>query len=64
MSAMGATKERGFGQPAGSGLSNLYAGIAARAETMEAYRICTKCGVDNFTQYPVRAGEQPAPLAP
>jgi hypothetical protein len=54
MSVMGATREGGFGEPGGPGLSNLTAGIAARAETMEAYRICAKCGVDQFTQRPVR----------
>jgi len=30
------------------------AGLEARAEVMEAYRICAKCGVDKFTQRPVR----------
>lgn len=29
-------------------------GIAARAETMEGYRICAKCGADKFSQRPVR----------
>jgi len=24
------------------------------AEQMEAFRICAKCGIDNFTQRPVR----------
>jgi hypothetical protein len=55
VSVMGATREGGFGEPGGPGLSNLTAGIAARAETMEAYRICAKCGVDQFTQRPVRS---------
>jgi hypothetical protein len=50
---MGATRERGFGQ---SGLTNLQSSIGARAELMEGYRICAKCGVDNFTQHPVRRG--------
>ena len=54
MSVMGATMERGFGEPGGPGLANLTAGIAARAETMEAYRICAKCGIDQYTQRPVR----------
>ena len=31
----------------------LRAGLAARAETMEAFRLCATCGVDNFTQRPV-----------
>lgn len=54
MSVMGATREGGFGRPGGSGLDNLEADIAARAEVTEAYRICAKCGVDKFTQRPVR----------
>jgi len=29
------------------------AGIAARAELMEGFRICAKCGADHFTQRPV-----------
>jgi predicted nucleic-acid-binding Zn-ribbon protein len=54
MTVIGASKEGGFGQPGGPGLSNLHSGIAARAEAMEGYRICSKCGVDSFTQRPVR----------
>lgn len=50
----GASMEGGLGQPGGPGLSSLHRGIAARAETMEGYRICAKCGVDSFTQRPVR----------
>jgi len=50
---MGAARERGFGQPGGSGLADLQSSIASRAELMEGYRICAKCGVDNFTQRPV-----------
>jgi len=53
MTVMGATRERGFGQPGGPGLTNLTTSIGRRAETMEGYRICAKCGVDNFTQRPV-----------
>jgi len=54
MTVMGATRERGFGQPGGPDLTNLITDIGGRAETMEGYRICAKCGVDNFTQRPVR----------
>jgi hypothetical protein len=54
MTVMGATREGGFGQPGGPGLANVQSGIGARAETMESYRICAKCGVDNYTQRPVR----------
>jgi hypothetical protein len=51
---MGATRERSWGEAGGPGLSDLQAGIGARAELMESYRLCAKCGVDNFTQRPVR----------
>ena len=42
----------GASEGGGHGLSNLHSGIAARAETMEGYRICAKCGVESFTQPP------------
>jgi hypothetical protein len=54
VTASGAAKERGLMQPGGAGLSELQSGIAARAEAMESYRICAKCGVDDFTQHAVR----------
>jgi hypothetical protein len=54
MTVMGATREGGLGHPGGPGLANVQADIAARAETMEANRICAHCGVDKFTQRPVR----------
>lgn len=34
----------------------LRAGIAARADVMEGFRTCAKCGADHFTQHPVRRG--------
>ena len=34
-------------------LGSLRSGIGARAELMEGYQICAKCGVDDFTQRPV-----------
>ncbi len=37
--------------------ADLEAGIGARAEVMESYRICAKCGVDDFTQRPARPGQ-------
>jgi hypothetical protein len=37
----------------------LVAGIADRAELMEGYQICAKCGVDDFTQRACRRGEAP-----
>jgi predicted nucleic-acid-binding Zn-ribbon protein len=38
------------------GSSDLKARIGARAEVMESYRICAKCGVDDFSQRPVPRG--------
>ncbi|MGB6584177.1 MAG: hypothetical protein WBF34_40265 [Streptosporangiaceae bacterium] len=35
---------------------DLTVGLAARAETMEGFRICARCGVDHFTQRPLRRG--------
>jgi hypothetical protein len=35
------------------GFSELNAEIEARAEQMEAFRVCAKCGGDDFTQRPV-----------
>ncbi len=54
MSAMGATRGA---WASNSSLSGMRSGIAGRAELMEQFRICAKCGVDNFTQRPVRRGE-------
>jgi predicted nucleic-acid-binding Zn-ribbon protein len=54
-SVFGASKEVGFMQPGGPGLSDVEADIADRAELMEGYRRCAKCGADDFTQRPIRA---------
>jgi len=54
MTVTGTTRESGMMQAGGGGLSDLEGGIAARAEAMERYRICAKCGADDFTQRPVR----------
>ena len=35
----------------------LSASIEARAELMEGFRVCAKCGADNFIQRPCRRGE-------
>ncbi len=40
-----------------SSMGSMRSGIAARAELMEQFRICAKCGVDSFTQRPCRRGE-------
>lgn len=38
-------------------VSGLSADIQARAELMEGYRVCAKCGADDFTQRPCRRSE-------
>jgi hypothetical protein len=38
----------------------LSASIGARAELMEGFRVCAKCGVDHFTQRRCRRGETAA----
>jgi hypothetical protein len=38
------------------GRGDFTAVIAARADTIEGFRICAKCAVDHFTQRPVRHG--------
>jgi hypothetical protein len=43
--------EQAWSNPRGN--VELTAGLAARAETMEAFRLCATCGVDSFTQRPV-----------
>jgi hypothetical protein len=35
----------------------LSADIEARAELMEGFRVCAKCGADHFTQRPCRRSE-------
>jgi predicted nucleic-acid-binding Zn-ribbon protein len=40
-----------------SNISALSADIEARAELMEGYRVCAKCGADDFTQRPCRRSE-------
>jgi hypothetical protein len=47
----------GFGRPGGPGFAEARSDISSRAEQaeqMEGFRICAKCGVDKFTQRPVR----------
>ena len=38
-------------------ISGLSADIEARAELMEGFRVCAKCGADAFTQRPCRRSE-------
>jgi hypothetical protein len=42
----------------------LSASIGARAELMEGFRICAKCGTDDFTQRPCRRRETPRGAIP
>ena len=39
----------------------LSADIEARAELMEGFRVCAKCGADHFTQRPCRRSETGPP---
>jgi hypothetical protein len=43
------------------GGASFRAGIGARAAQMEGFQICARCGVDNFSQRPVRRDEAPEP---
>jgi predicted nucleic-acid-binding Zn-ribbon protein len=61
MSAMGATRGA---WASNSSLGGMRSGIAGRAELMEQFRICAKCGVDDFTQRPYRRGETAPRAAP
>ena len=51
------------GETAGGGRRNprafgaLHAEIEARADLMEGFRVCAKCGADDFTQRPCRRSE-------
>jgi hypothetical protein len=56
MSAMSVRGQYGSRIATTSG-RRLVAGIADRAELMEGYQICAKCGVDDFTQRPCRRDE-------
>jgi predicted nucleic-acid-binding Zn-ribbon protein len=47
------TQPGSIGQPGQNDLARLQANIISRAEQMEAFRICAKCGIENFTQRPV-----------
>jgi predicted nucleic-acid-binding Zn-ribbon protein len=45
------------GATAGGNVGGLSAAIEARAELMEGFRVCAKCGADDFTQRPCRRSE-------
>ena len=60
-SVMGAT--RGSWR-SNSSLGGMRSGIEGRAELMEQFRICARCGVDNFSQRPARRGETAAGQVP
>ena len=40
-----------------TGGTSLRSGIGARAELMEGFQICAKCGVDDFSQRPARSSD-------
>jgi hypothetical protein len=40
----------------GNSVGAMRSGIAARADLMEGFQICARCGVDHFTQRPVVRG--------
>ena len=61
MSAMGATRGA---WASNSSLGGMRSEIAGRAELMEQFRICAKCGVDDFTQRPCRRGDTPPGAVP
>ena len=61
VSFTGRTAAAGWRSPIGT--SRIRADIGARAEQMEGFRICAKCGVDDFTQRPCRRGETLPPGA-
>ena len=56
MSAMSVFGASAGARRSNTNLGNLRSGIASRADLMEQYRICAKCGVDDFTQHPVPRG--------
>jgi predicted nucleic-acid-binding Zn-ribbon protein len=66
MSVIGRTAGAGYGSASRSPISTsqIRADIGARAEQMEGFRICARCGVDDFTQRPVRRGETPSGQVP
>ncbi len=41
----------------------VHSDIGARAELMEGFRICARCGVDDFSQRPARRGDAALPGA-
>jgi len=48
------------GRRSPGGMSGFTSDIEARAETMEGFRICAKCGADDFTQRPCPRSERSA----
>ncbi len=61
VSVMGATRGS---WASNASMGGMRSGIAGRAELMEQFRICAKCGVDAFTQRPCRRGETPPGTVP
>jgi hypothetical protein len=52
------------GRSSPSGMSGFSSDIETRAELMEGFRICAKCGADHFTQRPCPRGERTAGQGP
>jgi hypothetical protein len=59
MNFVGRTASAGYGGPNRSPISTsrIHSDIGARAELMEGFQICAKCGVDDFSQRPARRGD-------
>jgi hypothetical protein len=57
MSAMSVRGASAGSRRSNTNIGNLRSTIASRADLMEGFRICAKCGVDDFTQRPCRRGE-------
>ena len=52
MSGIGAGGATAAARSVPGGYNDLSADVEARAELMEGYRVCAKCGADDFTQRP------------
>jgi hypothetical protein len=56
MSGIGAARTAQAAASVPGGYNDLSADVEARAELMEGYRVCAKCGADDFTQRPAPRG--------
>ena len=60
MTVRGATASPSWRAPV-TNVDALKADIEARAEQMEGFRVCAKCGADHFTQRPCRHAKEGQP---